>query len=257
MCRQQKRGITFISTAVVVMLALTTTAESAVIDISSGTVTFDQVIGNSFIVSDKQFDINSFSAMGFDPADIIIQEVDNGLAGIGFDLVGPFSVQGGDDDLLSLSSDGDGGSAGFTLNFDVTIIVPGFLISDLHLEIDGFSAHDDIDFSSGDDESRISVTETITGAGITPPIVLVASASESGDTLMDWRDLDTPVTSVSVEKVVEFFANEDHDLFSSSGDGDVEAGTIRQTFSQIPEPSTLAFLALAAGSQLRRKPRRG
>lgn len=209
-------------------------------------VPLDTVIGVPFLVKDKEFTVSKFVSADFDPSTITIKPVNLGLDGIGFDLLGDFTV--GDDDGDDGESGNDGVSAAFALDYSVTILASGLFFNDANLSFDGFATdEDDDDDSNGnpgdddDDDTFVSVMETILGIGDLSVFV----DAMGNEMLTDKIFFDPTETSLSVSKLFEVFAGDDDDDDEIFGDDSAAGATmIRQTFSQIPAPGTLGLLGL-------------
>ncbi|MCG8450271.1 MAG: hypothetical protein MI725_11940 [Pirellulales bacterium] len=222
-------------------------SHATTIDISSGNVTLDQLVGNDFIEGDKKFEITGFSGTGVHASSIVVTPVNQGLAGIGFDLVpvngSTFIKHVEDDD----DNDGVGVSASFTLNYKVTVLDPLLRITDAHLVFDGMAvAHGEED-DDDNGSAFANVTETYTGVGLNETLAVMVNTDMPDD--MDASFFAAmPQTMLTVEKVVDLFATGGDD---DDGDDDdsaaAEINFIRQTFSQglIPEPATGTLLLIA------------
>jgi len=260
------------------VLALAATVSSAaLVDISGGNVTLDQLIGNSFIVQDKEFGILGFTTTDtsvIQASGVLVTPFNSGLSGIGFDLmptVGTSIANVYDDDDESsdpVGSDDSGVNASFSLNYTVSILpadlAAGFRISDAHLTLGASvmsNGEDDdnhdgsIDSSDDNGNANISVTETYTGVGLNQ--ILAVSLDDDSVGQFDQNIfLNNLQSSLEVMKVVDLFAlggeNDDGD---HDDDASVEIGFIRQAFSQtlIPEPASMALLALGGMAMLGRR----
>lgn len=261
-----RRAMSLSVCGVVMLTAVASTARADLIDISGGTTTLDQLIGHSFIVDDKEFDISGYASTGdvtIQASNILVMPIDMGLAGIGFDLVpasgGSFIVDMYDDDDEEGNDDDDGLQAQIVLNYTVSILLDavnaGFRITDAHLALDGVATGDEDDDSDGDDSSALAkITETYTGAGGFSQVLMVQAASDEVS-VMDANFFDaTPQVSLGVEKVIDLFAlgGEGYDG-DEDDDASLQIHYIRQTFSQIPEPGSLGLLALGGLALLRRR----
>lgn len=203
-------------------------AHAAIIDISSGTVTMAQLIGNSFIVGDKRFDMDFYTGANIAANQVTVRAVNFGLNGIGFDLVGQWQ------DLP-----GNGKGSGFDLGYRVTIIQPGFAIVDSHLQFNGFAS------GAG---SFANVAESVfnsTGGLIGTKFV----SANGGVPQSQWELEDSlvfsPQQSLSVVKNFHLFANGTSGIATTS--------FIRQTFSQIPSPGAASLFAIVGLAAVRRK----
>lgn len=209
-------------------VVVTGAAQAAIIDISSGTVTIAQLVGNSFIVGDKRFDIDSYTGANIAASGVTVRAVNFGLAGIGFDLVGQWQ-----------DVPGNGKGSGFDLGYRVTIIQPGFSIVDSHLQFNGFA--------SGQG-SFANVAETLfnsTGGLLTTMFVSANGALPQNQWVLEDSKNFGPQQTISVIKNFHLFANGPGGIASTS--------FIRQTFSQIPSPGAASLLALAGLAAARRR----
>ncbi len=276
LCISRQRLLAALASGV---LALAATASSAaVVDISGGNVTLDQLIGNSFIVDDKEFDILGFTTTDsnvIQASNVTVAPFNAGLSGIGFDLnpmVGSTSIADVyDDDDESTddpSSDDSGVNASFSLNYTVSILpadfAAGLRISDAHLTLDASvmshgeddDDHDgDVDSDDDNGSANITVVETYTGVGLNQ--ILAVSLDDDSNGQFDQNIfLNNVQSTLEVVKVVDLFAiggeNDDGD---HDDDASIEIGFIRQAFSQtiIPEPASLALFGLGGLTVLRRR----
>lgn len=187
--------------------------------------------GDTITVGDKIFDNFSYAATGDmpDADDVnVISHIDaHGNFGIRF--------QGGFLDLAG------GGASDALITFDVTItqagIDAGNLISDAHL-----SGNLDVIGGSGG-SSFGAITETFLTGNATD--VLSIFATEDSAVLVDWVDFDDLVTTISVQKDIILFADDDAVATTLS--------FVDQSFSQIPEPGSLALLGLGGLALFRRR----
>lgn len=201
---------------------------AAVINISGGNVTMSQLVGNSFIVGDKQFHVDGYVSNTIPGSNVTVQAVNFGLSGIGFDLVGTWN-----------DNPGDAASTGFTLSYRVEIIQPGFFITANHLQFNGFA------FGPG---SFATVNESVfnsTGGLLGTKLVFANGGLPSSQ----WELTDSlsfpPQSSLQIVK--------DFQLFASGVSGIASASFIRQTFTQIPSPGSAALLAVASLAAIRRR----
>ncbi|MEM1166764.1 MAG: hypothetical protein AAGI30_10800 [Planctomycetota bacterium] len=218
----------FVGLACVVLAA---GSQAAVIDISAGDKTIADLLGNSFIVDDKQFDIEFYASATVFPGELFIVPVDFGLFGRGFDLLFELADRPGDFMMT-----------GFTLEYDVTVIHPdpGYLIVDNILQFNGFAA---VDGSIA--EVNETVIDGVTGALVGEKTVF----ADGGLPRETWRLEDRlefdGVRSLNIVK--------DFLLFAPQQNGVADASFIRQTFSQVPSPGTVALLGIAGVSVVRRR----
>ena len=131
-----------------------------------------------------------------------------------------------------------GGNASDALiTFDVTVLDPALMISGAHLAGNPAVAGGNGGNSFG------SVTETFLPGNITDSLVIFAD--EDSAVLADWVTFDQPVTTLSVQKDIILFADDDAVATTLS--------FVNQSFSQIPEPGSLALLGLGGLAMLRRR----
>lgn len=193
-------------------------------------MTLDQLIGNSFIVGDKMFTIHTFASDTFDPSQITVAPINFGLEGIGFDLLGAFN-----------DAPGDGVSSGYTLEYWVEVLDPGFAITDNFLQFNGFAAGDG---------SFATVNETLfteSGEFIGNELVFADGSLDPSEWVLQNSLVFDPQISLMVVKDVQFFAN--------GAAGIAGASFIRQTFSQIPSPAPMALFGLMGLAIVRRRRR--
>jgi len=188
------------------------------IDITNGAAV-QSLVGNHFVVDDKVFEITIFQPTGqadsgTDMATVF--PVDEGrLNGVGFEMVGAWIDQPGN------------GPSGFFLEYMVTVIDPDWYIVDNVLTFNGFAVGD---------ASEATVNETVedaSGVLIGEKEVFAQAAIPEMDWVLSDRLEFDPQKKLIIRK--------DFLLFSGEG-GLADASFIKQTFSQIPAPSSLALL---------------
>ncbi|MEM1165210.1 MAG: hypothetical protein AAGI30_02855 [Planctomycetota bacterium] len=223
-----------LNTAVVAALtAIAGTADAVIIDISAGDQTVADLLGNSFVVDDKLFEINFYASTTVDPSELFFVPVDFGLAGRGFDL------------LFGLADPpGDAAVTGFTLEYDVTVINPNdnFLIVDNILQFNGFASG-----PGSIAEVNETVIDNTDGSLIGEKTVFAEGALPMGDWVLEDRLVFGGRRSLNIVKDFLLFAPNPSDV--------ADASFIRQTFSQVPTPASLGLLAGAcvlAGCSRRR-----
>jgi PEP-CTERM motif len=129
----------------------------------------------------------------------------------------------------------------YTIQYDVTILDPGFLLSDIH--------HSFLFLQSGFGGAAVT-----TRAGTTPaegPFAQLASEvfsssliDESANLRDALADIDVAVPSIAIFQVFQVSSDPGFDI-----PGSAQIGFVDVTFSQIsvvPEPSTLALLGIGA-----------
>ncbi len=222
--------------ALVVVLGaagLASNGSAAVIDITSGTVTMAQLVGNSFIVGDKEFFVDFYTPFNIPANQVTIRPVDFGLNGIGFDLVGAWN-----------DVPGDASSTGFDLGYRVQVRAPfvaqGFRIVDAHLAFNG-SASGPGSFS----KVAESMFNQANGAPLGNMLVTANGGVPQGEWVLNQNIVFAPVIEVNVVKNFQLFAN--------GANGTANASFIRQTFSQIPTPGGVTLLGLAGFAAARRR----
>ncbi|XAL99689.1 PEP-CTERM sorting domain-containing protein [Phycisphaeraceae bacterium D3-23] len=130
-----------------------------------------------------------------------------------------------------------GGASDALITFDVTVLDPNFLISDAHLA-------GNLDVLGGSGGSSFGgITETFLTANTNDDLSIFAT--EDSSVLADWVFFDTPTATLSVQKNITLFADDDAVATTLS--------FVDQTFSQIPEPGSLALLGLGGLALLRRR----
>lgn len=202
-----------------------------------GGITLDQILDpagpyqGSFVIKDKLFDIKAFAGTSIMAGDLTFVPVNFGLAGIGFDILGEF-----------IDVPGDGAASGFALEYNVTVLNPNKLISDVELAFNGFAFGEncftDVNESIFDPNST-DLLDTLN---------VFASGNVPQD---DWVLQDEVVfgdpAGYSTLNIVK-----DFEIFACDEAG-VGVSFIRQTFSQIPGPGAAMLPAVAAIGLLRRR----
>ncbi len=212
---------------------LVSNGSAAVIDITSGTVTMSQLVGNSFIVGDKEFFVDFYTPFGIAASQVTIRPVNFGLNGIGFDLVGAWN-----------DVPGDGASVGFDLGYRAQVRAPfvaqGYRIVDAHLAFNG---------SASGPGSFAKVAESMfnqaNGAPLGNMLVSANGGIPQGEWVLNQSIVFAPVIEVNVVKNFQLFAN--------GASGTANTSFIRQTFSQIPTPGGVTLLGLAGLAAARRR----
>lgn len=208
-------------------------ASAAVIDITGGNVTMNQLVGNSFIVGDKEFFIDFYTPFGIPGNQVTVRPVDFGLNGIGFDLVGGWN-----------DPPGDPNNTGFNLGYRVQIRAPfaaqGFRIVDAHLAFNG---------TASGPGSFAKVAESMfnqaNGAPLGNMLVFADGGMPQGQWVLNQSIVFAPVLEINVIKNFQLFAN--------GANGTATTSFIRQTFSQIPTPGGAALLCVAGLAAARRR----
>lgn len=212
---------------------VSTSGLAAVIDISGGNVTMNQLVGNSFIVGDKEFFIDFFTPFGIPGTAVTARPVNFGLNGIGFDLVGAWN-----------DPPGDPNSTGFNLGYRVQVLAPfaaqGFRIVDAHLSFNGTAT------GAG---SFAKVAESMfnqaNGAPLGNMLVMADGGVPQGQWTLNQSIVFAPVLEINVIKNFQLFAN--------GANGTATTSFVRQTFSQVPAPGGAALIGLAGLATLRRR----
>jgi hypothetical protein len=200
---------------------------------SGGSINFSNLVGTnglSVMIGDKLFGSFGFSYTETDgnvgdyltAANLVLSALSNQV-GFGVSIQVPLvSVGGGIKDM--------------TLQFTAQVMNSANLISDLHLDFTG-SAHgtglatiDESVYASGFGAGKLTDLNLQLANGVYTP-----SGGEANVTFIP------PQSKIWIEKDV--FVSGNPDDFSDSNPGDNASITIiDQTFSQIPEPSTMALL---------------
>ncbi len=203
---------------------------------SSQTVSLEDLTGGGHVpgvvVGDKIFNNFTYSATGDMPLSSGVS-----VSGI-IDNSGNFGIrfQGGFTDLLD---QGVQKASDASITFDVAVspegLMQGYLISDAHLSGSGVGNFDLAGPGSfiSVDENFVDNDPTIVG-GIT---AFASNFGPGGQQLEDWIFFDNYYEKLSVQKDILAF---------SSGLGRLPARMtiIDQTFSQVPEPTTLGIACL-------------
>ncbi len=226
--------------AVVSLSACALPASGAITLTNGQSVTLDQILTSNdraFIVGDKKFTIVSYTSPTFNAANtsVIGYIANDPLTGIGFDLAGGFGDLPGD----TLISE-------FNIRYTVEIIEPfltqGFRIVDTELSFNGnatgtgsYARVDEsvLDFFAQPGQNLIGTKRAFDIVG--PP----------RQTQLQDRLVFPPRVKLEVIKDVQFFA---------FGPGSTAtASFIRQSFSQIPAPGSMALVAIAGLIATRRR----
>lgn len=211
-------------------------AQAAIIDISGGDKTLDDVVGNQFIVGDKLFTITSFTSASFAGDQIFIVPYIAGdpQMGRGFDLTGAFQ------DFVR----GDALVSEFALEYTVEIVddpaYSDYWIVDNRLIFNGNAGGASGSFCRVDE----SVVDFMTGALIGQKSVFDIVRDPRETQLEDLLEFD-PVKKLQIVKNAKFYAATDC--------CDATASFIRQSFSQVPEPGGIALVGLGALFVARRR----
>ena len=205
------------------------------IDPNGGVALEDLVTGAvpSVTVGDKNFSMFTYSYFGDMPAaaDVNVLDFLDGDGNFGLTFQGAFRDEPG----------GDPNGSYAILEFKVTVSdegqQKGNIISDAHLFLSGSGVEEDSEF-------RVDEEFDIT----TEKLSVYDSDLIPGQQLSDWVYFDDPSLTANVLLKISAFADPSAIL-------PARATAIDVSFSQIPEPSSLVMLILAAGTipVLRRK----
>ncbi|HUI08218.1 MAG TPA: PEP-CTERM sorting domain-containing protein [Verrucomicrobiae bacterium] len=173
--------------------------------------------GNSILVADKLFGDFDFIAGGntnvFGPMTINLTAISNSF-GYGIKISAPFHTQ--DTQLKD-----------FIIDYSVQVTNAPFLISDLHLDYNGFVVNSG--FSSVTesvfDQNGIGVNQLGQMQVFEPPLSMMSTS----------MFLNTPQVKLFLEKDIEMGGDNTGDQASISA--------INQVFSQIPEPSSIMLVS--------------
>jgi hypothetical protein len=205
-----RRIIAAILVTFCIVLGSGTGATAAVTNLTGGAfVPLDFLTaGNQAQVGDKLFSAFTFNLSGDFPAGFGADD----LNVIGIQTAGNFGIrfQGGISPNL-------GGSGDIFLTFDVETTTPGFLISDVHLAYNGGQISAVIEQAS-DTNGNIMATLQVQNP---PPV------------FQDFALILPPQQELRIQK----------DIFVRSLGGVVLISNIDQTFSQVPEPSTVGLVS--------------
>ncbi|MEM8835592.1 MAG: hypothetical protein AAGD00_07210 [Planctomycetota bacterium] len=198
----------------------------------SGGETLDVILdaqgpyNGTFVVGDKEISVKSFSGT-FDATSVTVVPVNFGLQAIGFDLLGQF-----------IDAPNDQDSSGFTFEYNVTVLEPGFSITGIELGFNG---------STSVPGSFAQVTETIVDPMSTMTVdeLSVFNVAGQGTQFQDSFLQGAPgFTTLNVTKEFELFAGDG---------GSATTSFIRQTFEQVPTPGAVALAGVAGLSVARRR----
>ncbi|MFI4861872.1 MAG: PEP-CTERM sorting domain-containing protein [Phycisphaerales bacterium JB063] len=130
-----------------------------------------------------------------------------------------------------------GGSSDALITFDVTVLDPNRMISGAHL-----AGNPDVLGGNGG-SSFGGITETFLTGNTSDSLSIFATQDSA--VLADWVFFDTPTSTLSVQKNITLFADDDAVATTLS--------FVDQTFTQIPEPGSLALIGLGGLALLRRR----
>ncbi len=196
--------------------------------VSAGTMGLDELIdGGEFESGDKLFTDFTYTAGGDMPeaSDITVTDIIDGDGNYGIRFQGPFADAAG----------GSGSDA--LITFTVEATGPGRLISDAHL-----AGNPDVIGESG----FVAVTETFLPDA--PDTISIYDIEPNGQVNSAWVYFDEPMKVLRVQKNILAFAGENSAATLSFVD---------QTFSQVPEPTSLGLLASVVLGALAMRRRNG
>jgi uncharacterized protein (TIGR03382 family) len=229
------RALPALAVAGLAALAVSSASHAAITLQNGQSVNLDVVLASNdrqVNIGDKTFTFETYTSVSFNPANIAVVGFisPNPLVGTGFDLNGGFG------DLVP----GDANISEFNIRFTVEVqpafAALGYRITDVGLVFNGAAT------GAG---SYARVDESVFNYNGIPGQNLIASASAfafgSGvpaDQLQASVVWGAPgYTKIEVNKDVQFFAN--------GAGGSSSASFVRQSFSQIPAPGTMALLGVA------------
>lgn len=192
--------------------------------VSKAVLLSELIRGNGSVESgDKLFQGFTYVPTGQSPpsADSIeVVPIQDAEGNYGIRLAGPFVDLPG------------GGGSDSLVGFTVSVTDPGRWISDVHLRANGT-------VNNGEGLFQVTETAVVPGGNQIKLSVIEQSIPDGNGGFyvaskdLDWKDLETPVKSLRVEKDI---------LLMATGQRAVTMSFVDQTFSQIPEPASLGML---------------
>ena len=194
-------------------------------------------------IDDKKFVFESFSSTHFQLNDITLigflslNQGGGGLRNVGFDLVGGFADNPGDQQVSE-------GNLQYTVEVNPDAYGQGLRLCDVRATFNG-GVSGDGSFSRVDE----SIFDLDTNQFLGQLSVFNLAGPPADERFVDYRDF----CEQNPEGFRAFEVNKDFKFYSPTSTGTASASFIRQEFSQIPAPGAFALLGLAGAVGQRRR----